>query len=159
MTIDFGADGPAMLARPTRNTKYQQRITATRSVTVERIAYTDGHVIDQMHHTGQLSDTQHSAACRLYGLFLAAGLSPRVTPRQDSAPGEADDEATEAPPEDARIAYRRTLRHAGPVHGPILDATMHGQHPGRMIGAAIEALDDLARGWGMLDIRLKNAIR
>jgi len=92
------------------------------------------------------------AALRLYGLFLAAGLLPRVTPRQDIPPDEApellDDLAADMPAEEARAVYRALLRDMGDNRAAVLDSLMHGTLPDWRLGVAITALSALADGWG-----------
>ena len=141
----------AWSARPARIVTHKQVISATRFVMVTRTVYADVLLIDRMHDRGQLSDRQHDAACRLYGLFTAAGLGPRTTARVDTVAEEPDDDAASAelPDEDARVVYRRLLRHVGPVMGPVLDAMMHDQHPGWRLDVAQDGLGILADGWGM----------
>lgn len=139
-------------SRPTRTVQVQQRISATRSIKHELTRFVDTTAFDAMHHVAQLSDRQYAAACRLYGYFLGAGLLPRATPRYRTVPImvetiEEDGDAME--PEEARATYRRILRDAGQAAGPILDALMHGQHPGMMLPTLQDALGVLADGWGM----------
>jgi hypothetical protein len=135
-------------------------VSATRSVRVERLAYADVILIDRMHTIGQLSDRQHSAAARLYRLHVAAGLTPRITPRVDAMrvdddlddwSGEVPDAADgETPAEAARRAYRAALRDLGDYLGCLLDALMLGQHPGTWrLAAAQDGLDRLAQVWGI----------
>jgi len=144
----------AWTARPSRIVTQKQVISATRFVVVTRTVYTDTILIDRMHERGQLSDRQHGAACRLHGLFLAAGLAPRVTACMDTLREEVEDPIdvtnTTMDREDAKTAYRRNLRHSGPLFGPILDAMMHDQHPGvPRLATAQSALEFLADQWGM----------
>ncbi len=143
----------AWATRPSTVVTQKQVISATRSVTITRTIYTDTTLIDRMHARGQLSERQHRAGCRLYGLWLASGLAPRVTARHDVVEESEDDADTidaPEPREDARTAYRRTLRHAGPLFGPMLDALMHGQYPGvQRLATCQSALDFLADGWGL----------
>ena len=129
------------------------RVSSVRSIAIEVTAYTDAHLIDRMHYDGQLSDRQHAAGLRLYGLFLAAGLEPRSTGRVDAL--REDVEAVEVasegePEEDARVAYRRILRAMGPLWAWVLDGMCHGEHPGTFrVDALQQALGVLADGWGM----------
>lgn len=151
---DLGADGDAMQARPRETRRIEGvRVSSTRSVAIDVTAYTDAHLIDRMHHAGQLSDRQHAAALRLYGLFLAAGLEPRTSARQETLrePVETmEAEADGEPVEDARVAYRRILRGVGPHFAWTLDGMCHGQHPGvRWLATLQSALGVLADDWEM----------
>lgn len=149
---DRGADGPAALARPRRIMEWQRRITPTRTVTERREVMADVLLIDRMHQAGQLSDRQHNAACRLHGLFVAAGLVPRSTQRVDTLREELDDtlDAPEEmdPPEEARLVYRRLIVSLGRP-GELLDAMMYEDHPCWALEVAQDGLDDLADQWGM----------
>lgn len=144
----------ANAARPQVTESVEIRITSTRTRRQEFTRYVDTLLIDRMHHSGQLSDRQFGAAARLHALFQAAGLGPRVTGRYGDSP-RADEDAEEAAAPagdggDARIGYRRLLRDAGPVIGPVLDALMHDQHPGiRWLAACQAGLDLLGDEWGM----------
>ena len=128
------------------------RVSSTRSIAIEVDRYEDVTLPDRMHARGQLSDRQHVAALRLYGLWLAAGQSPRTTGRLDTRPDEEPMDAAEEgdPDGDARDVLRGLLRQAGPVCGPILDAMCHGQHPGSWRLVQLQAgLDWLGDEWGM----------
>lgn len=146
--------GAAWALRPTRTVVWQQRISATRTMRVERTIYADATLVDRLHYRGQLSDRQHNAANRLYQIWWAAALCPHVSARFETARDEAEDGSEDVAGgmdrDDARTAYRRILRDAGQVAGPVLDAMMHDQHPGvRYLEVAQMALERLADGWGM----------
>lgn len=159
----YRMDAPisAWAARPLCVVVHERRISATRTVREERAIFRDTTQIDRMHHAGQLSDRQHAAACRLYSLFVCAGLCPRITPRVDIVPEDAPDWEEidglpdlldgETPAEAARRVYRAVLRDAGPVSGPILDDLMRGHHPGMRLPALHAALDTMARVWGIME--------
>jgi hypothetical protein len=142
-----------MAARPQRTVQYQQRVSATRTIAVTRTVYADATLADALHYAGVLDERQHTAACRLYGLHLAAGLLPRLTPRVDVVHDEAEEEADASegvPDGEARWVYRQLLREVGPVYGPALDALMLGRHGGIGRYTVIQdALDALADRWGM----------
>ncbi|CAB4166496.1 hypothetical protein UFOVP853_37 [uncultured Caudovirales phage] len=144
----------AHAARPQVTERIKIRISATRTVEREITRYSDTLLIDRMHHAGQLSDRQYGAGARLHALFQAAGLGARVSARYGDSP-RSDEEAEDAAAEagdggDARVGYRRLLRDAGGLMGPVLDALMHDQHPGvRWLATCQEALDWLADEWGM----------
>ena len=150
---DKGATGPAALARPRRTMEWQRRITATRTVTERRDVMADVLLIDRMHGAGGINSRQYHAACRLYGLFIAAGLLPRSTARFDIAPDSALEDAGDfgdiLPEEDARVVYRRWIRDLGPYCGLVVDAMMYEQHPKGSIRSARDGLDRLADWWGM----------
>jgi hypothetical protein len=150
LDADLGANGPASLARPWRLVVYEQRISPTRSVLARRMVYADTTAIDALHNAAAITDRQHRAGCRLYGLFLAAGLSPRSTARLDTLREAVEEYSLEddtgEPIEDARVAYRRLLRDAGPVLGPVLDALMHASRVS--LPQARDGLDYLAGFWG-----------
>ena len=150
---DLGADGPANRLRPRVTEQVQIRITATRTIRRDVTRYADALLIDRMSYAGQLSDRQHAAAARLHALFRAAGLGGNVTARYgDSVRDEDAEEYIEAAGDggDARIGYRRLLRDAGGLWGPVLDALMHDQHPGvRWLAACQDALDWLGDEWGI----------
>jgi hypothetical protein len=141
-------------ARESREVTLKQRISPTREVVTRRTVYVDTILIDRMHNAGQVTDREHNAGCRLYGLFLAAGQGPRTTARNDAVREDVDDVVDAisdgAPLIDALTAYRRVLRHAGPLFGPLLDAMMRDQHPGvARLATARAALESLADQWGM----------
>ena len=143
----------AWSTRPSRTVTQKLTISATRSVSISRTVYTDTLLIDRMADRGQLSDRQHVVACRLHRLFLAAGLTPRVTARQDVVPEEPVEETvntTSMDRDEAKSAYRRNLRNAGDMFGAVLEDLMHNQHPGvRRLATAQAALDFLGDQWGV----------
>lgn len=143
------ADGaPAMRARPIVPAVLagDPRIGRERSV-VARCA--DAHVIDRMWARGQLDDRRHTAASRLYGLFVRAGLEPRCVAEPGQARGGGSGGDLDDATAEARAEYNRLLRGLPPGRGAELcDALMHGQHPGTFgLEALAAALDRLARGW------------
>ena len=125
--------------RPRREIQWQRKISATRTVTETRAVYADVTQIDALLTVGLLDAREARAALRLYGLFLAAGLSPRVTPRQDTVADEpediSDDLAGDIPVEDARGIYRALLVGLGGDRGPVLDARVDGDRDGGAPGA------------------------
>lgn len=145
---------PAMAARPRITTKVRVRISATRFAEHEVTRFADTLLIDFLHFKDELTDRQYAAACRLYGLFLSAGLPGRTTQRYDVAPEQAEEamEAVEGEDGDeaARDAYNALLRDAGAVWAELLAGLCHDQHPGtwRLV-AAHNALDWLGDVWGM----------
>ena len=147
-------EAPAMLSRPRITTTVRIKITATRYIEREITRFADVLLIDKMHHRGQLSDRQHTAACRLYGLWIAGGGPGRTTARYDVAPEQAEEyeEAVEGDEQDgdARDAFNALLRDAGAVWAELLAGLCADEHPGawRLVGAQ-DALDWLADGWGM----------
>ena len=138
-------------ARPISVERVRFKITATRTAEREIKRFSDILLIDRLHDRGQITERQWLAACRLHGLYVAAGLIPRVTGRLDVAPDEAEpeawDEAVEAP-EDARDVYRRLLRDAGSIHAHWLGELMAETHPDWRLPQCQAALDWLADEWG-----------
>jgi hypothetical protein len=138
--------------RPRREIQWQRKISASRTVTETRAVYADVTQIDALLTVGLLDAREARAALRLYGLFLAAGLSPRVTPRQDTVADEpddmSDDLAGDIPVEDARGIYRALLVGLGGDRGPVLDSLMHGTLLPWRLGVAMAGLGDLADVWG-----------
>jgi len=129
-----------------------QRVSATRTVKHQITIHADVTTFDAMNHVGQLCDREHRVAARLYGLFLAAGLGGSPVMRSEAISEGVDDMGAElagGDPEQARMAYRRILRDSGGISGPILDALMHGQHPGWRLPDLQAALEWLGTEWGM----------
>lgn len=142
----------ANAARPRREIVWQRRISATRSVTERRDVYADVLLIDQMNVDGKFTPRQFHAAVRLYGLFLAAGLSPRSTMRHEvvvDEPEEYADAADDGEYEDPRLIYRMLLRDVGQDAGCALDALMHGDFNGNLT-VVRGGLDMLGDYWGFV---------
>lgn len=142
----------AHTARPVRKIEWQRKISATRSVTESRTVYADITQIDAMITAGLLRDCEARAALRLYGLFLAAGLTPRTTQRQDVAHEDAGDVELAGdnmpPAEDALMLYRSLLRGLDGDRGCVVDSLMHSTLPAWRMGVAITGLGLLADYWG-----------
>jgi hypothetical protein len=153
LVLEVGMNTPRPMARVRIE---GVRVSSTRSIAIEVDRYEDVTLADRMRQRGQITDRQHLAALRLYGLFLAAGLLPRSTGRIDSLPGgeEPLEDGEEGEPlEDARIAYRRLLREAGSHWGGVLDTLCHGDKPEPLawwwVTACKAGLDWLGDEWGL----------
>jgi hypothetical protein len=81
-TPDLGADGPAALARITREAVYRDR-TVAREVC--------SHPLEHLHASGQLTDAQYDAARRIRRALVGSWPQPRVTMRWDASEGAPDD--------------------------------------------------------------------
>lgn len=143
--LDTGADGPAAQARPVQVTRVSLRISAYRTTEREIRRYADTLLIDRLHAAAQITDDQHEVLCRLYALFVAAGLSPRSTARhavlrETPEPVEDAIEGRDGS-DDARTAYNTILRAVGAMHASPLASAMYDQFvPLVALRAATEAL-------------------
>jgi len=131
----------------------QRRLSATRSVKQEVRRFADAHLMDLMHGAGFLTDRQHNAACRLYGLWIAGGMAPRSTMRlqvlREALPDDADGDAGDYTPEDARDVYNALLVDMTGDRAHMVDNLMHGIGPSWRLGTLCGGLDWLADVWGM----------
>ena len=161
---DFGATGPAMMARRSR----QQIIgavsvsTVARGRVIEVKRMGDVRVIDRMRDASQLSERQYDAATVLHTLWTLAGLNPQV-----SATMRTVRDVVEPPPDDGcrsmrrnpiqlgedetyRDRHRAIMRMLPGTTATKLDALMMDEHPGvRWLATVQEGLGFLADEWGM----------
>ena len=138
--VDYGATGPASLARPSR-------IGETIVAGVTHRICEDNHLIDRMADRGQLCGRPHEAALRLLEMAAAAGLLMGGSSRMGQV-GRAND-ISDATAE-ARAAFNRALRLVPGQRADLLMDLLHEKHPGTPWLATVQAaLDDLGRHWGM----------
>ncbi len=110
-------------------------------------AYAEAHLIDRMWSRGQLSDRQHDTATKLYALFLAAGLEPRMVAdigeRLDKS-REIDDGAAAS-----RAAWNAIVARVQGKRQELLHDLCLGRHPGLHWLATLQvSLDDIQKFFG-----------
>lgn len=141
---DRGTLGKAMRARPEPN------YLPSDMPGYAAVAYSDAHLIDRMWHRGQMTDMQHHAAQRVYGLFRQAGLEPRTC----SPPGERRDPTVEVEDHtaEAHAVWVRFLRRrelAGQKADLLVSLCLE-RHPGvRWLATLHAALDTVAQLKGL----------
>lgn len=152
---DHGLDlGPAAQARPwvmadvpdpASEGDFRKNLTNVRR-------YSDTTLFDRLHAVAQISDREHEAAVRLFGIWTAAGMNPNVTARYgERADGQHDH--TEDTGEERPIdVLRRIMRKLGPGKASLIEGMFHRDavHPGlRWMGTVHAALGDLADIFGI----------
>ena len=108
------------------------------------VTYAEAHLIDRMWNRGQLNDQQHDTATRLYALFLAAGLEPRMVADigERLAKSREIDEGTA----NSRAAWNAVVARVQGKRQELLHDLCLGRHPGLHWLATLQAsLDDIQR--------------
>lgn len=139
--LDYGADGPAMRARPSA-------ICETIRAGVTYRHYADAHLVDRMAARDQLSEVQHKAALRVLELHEAAGFEPGVCSGY-SPPGWNRGHDDDEPERAAITRFRKLLGGCSRGAADLLHGMCLEIHPGvSRLGTLQATLDDLARAWG-----------
>lgn len=127
---DLGPDGPAALARLTRQATYRGNVVAREVVS---------HPLEHLHATGQLTDAQYEAARRVRRALAGSWPQPRVTTAwhgyaAQSALDEATDGLTDEEAWERRAELNSLWRAAERVcgHGawPWVRGVCEGYWPG-----------------------------
>lgn len=143
---------PAQAARPQRTV---QVATGQRGIGREKALatrYLDAHLIDRLHHAGQINDRAYAAARVLLTAWSSSGIAPALEPawasaqfgRAPAAPQGVD--GTEG----AEDRYHALLRPLSGAYAVVLSAMVRGEHPGvRWLATLQAALDALANRLGI----------
>lgn len=99
---DLGADGPAALARYTREATLRGRIVA-REVCAEPL--------EELHAAGQLTDAQYEAGRRLRAALTGSWPQPRISTRWGYTSDASDLDNDGEPVTDEEAWERRTRHH------------------------------------------------
>ncbi len=112
-------DPRAAYSRPSQTIEIMRKISASRSIRETITRYADTTLFDALFSGGWLDERQHRAAERLYGIWMGAGLAPRVTQDYRTVAEMLDDEggATEGGEMDMHNEWGRLQRLLSPIDG------------------------------------------